>query len=163
MGLHWHPQREGGSPGRQPANLDAQCVLFDEQGCVLEVVHPGRLRNANGSVVHTGDSRDGAGEWDDERIFVFLDALPDSVSALAFLVSSRNGQLFGEVPGATCHLSDRVSEQEWLRLDLTALGNRKEHRIATLRRGPAGWRLLRGTKETKGDESGGTKPNGGSP
>lgn len=139
MGVHWDPQRP--SPGRRPANLDAQCVMFDDQGCVLEVIHPGCLRNANSSVVHAGDSCSGAGEWDEERIFVFLDALPDSVSALAFLVSSASGHVFSEVPGVTCHLSDRITEREWLRVDLTAFGNRKERRIATLRRSPTGWRM----------------------
>lgn len=143
MGLHWHAERSGGNPGR-PANLDAQCVMFDEQGCVLEVIHPGHLSNANGSVVHTGDSQTGDGDWDNERIFVFLEALPDSVCALAFLVSSAGGHPFSQVPGATCHISDRVSEREWLRVDLTALGNRKECRIAMLRRGPAGWQIALG-------------------
>lgn len=139
MGVHWHPQRPRAS--RPPPNLDAQCVMFDEQGCVLEVVHAGHLRNANGSIVHTGESRTGAGEWDDERIFVFLEALPDSVCALAFLVSSTSGHAFNEVQGATCHLSDRLTEREWLRLGLTTLGNSREHRIAMLRCGPAGWRM----------------------
>lgn len=141
MGLHWHPQEPDASGGRGPANLDALCVLFDEEGCVLEVVHPGRLSNANGSVVHTGDSPAGASAWDDERIFVFLEMLPDSVSALAFVVASANGRVFSEIPGASCHVSDRVTEREWIRLDLTALGRHEEHQVATLRRCLAGWQL----------------------
>jgi tellurium resistance protein TerZ len=141
MGLHWHPQEPGARAGRTPANLDASCVLFDEEGRVVEVVHPGRPSNANGSVLHTGDSRTGASEWDDERIFVFLEALPDSVSALAFVVASADGRVFSEVPGASCHVSDRITEREWIRLDLTALGKHGEHRVATLRRGPKGWQI----------------------
>ncbi|OGA48914.1 MAG: hypothetical protein A3F74_18545 [Betaproteobacteria bacterium RIFCSPLOWO2_12_FULL_62_58] len=141
MGLHWHPQEPGASAGRGPANLDALCVLFDQEGRVLEVIHPGHRSNANGSVLHTGDSPTGASEWDDERIFVFLEALPDSVSALAFVVESANGHVFSEIPGASCHVSDRVTEREWIRLDLTALGKRTEYRIATLRRRPAGWQI----------------------
>jgi stress response protein SCP2 len=141
MGLHWHPQEPGANAGRGPANLDALCVLFDDEGRVVEVVHPSRPSNANGSVLHTGDSPTGTSEWDDERIFVFLEALPDSVSALAFVVASANGHLFSEVPGASCHVSDRITEREWIRLDLTALGKHKEHRVATLRRSPAGWQI----------------------
>jgi len=150
MGLHWHPQEPGASAGREPANLDASCVLFDEEGRVVEVVHPGRPSNANGSVLHTGDSPTGASEWDDERIFVFLEALPDSVSALAFVVASANGRVFSEVPGASCHVSDRVTEREWIRLDLTALGKHREHRIATLRRGPAGWEISSDAQGVRG-------------
>lgn len=142
MGLHWHPQEPDASAGRGPANLDASCVLFDEEGCVVEVVRPGRPSNANGSVLHTGDSPAGASEWDDERIFVFLEALPDSVFALSFVVASANGHVFGEVPGAYCHVSDRVTEREWIRLDLTALGKHTEHRVATLRRSAVGWQML---------------------
>jgi len=150
MGLHWHPQESGASAGREPANLDASCVLFDEEGRVVEVVHPGRPSNANGSVLHTGDSPTGASEWDDERIFVFLEALPDSVSALAFVVTSANGRVFSEVPGASCHVSDRVTEREWIRLDLTALGKHREHRIATLRRSPAGWQISPDAQAVRG-------------
>ncbi|MFZ5557451.1 MAG: TerD family protein [Pseudomonadota bacterium] len=150
MGLHWHPQEPGASAGREPANLDASCVLFDEEGRVVEVVHPGRPSNANGSVLHTGDSPTGASEWDDERIFVFLEALPDSVSTLAFVVASANGQVFSEVPGASCHVSDRVTEREWIRLDLTALGKHKEHRVATLRRSPAGWEISSDAQGVRG-------------
>ena len=141
MGLHWHPQQPGASAGRAPANLDALCVLFDEEGRVMEVVHPGRPSNANGSVLHTGDSPTGASEWDDERIFVFLEALPNSVSTLAFVVASANGHVFSEVPGASCHVSDRVTEREWIRLDLTTLGKHTEHSVVTLRRSPAGWQI----------------------
>ena len=74
MGLHWDPPEDGATA--DPADLDTLCVLFDAQGCVLEVIHPGHPRNEDSSVVHTGDSRTGASEWDDERIFVFLAALP---------------------------------------------------------------------------------------
>lgn len=56
MGLRWHPRKAGLGASRQPANLDAQCVMFDKEHRVIEVVHPGHLRNTNGSVLHTGDS-----------------------------------------------------------------------------------------------------------
>jgi stress response protein SCP2 len=139
MGLHWSPQPED-APG-EPGNLDALCLLFDAQGHVLEAVHPGHPRNDNGSVLHTGDSPTGASSWDDERIFVFLDALPGAVSTLLFVVASADGRALGDVPGASCHVSDRVTEHEWIRADLTALGPRTSHCVATLQRGAAGWTL----------------------
>jgi tellurium resistance protein TerZ len=144
MGLHWDPPREGAT---DPGNLDALCILFDAQGRVLEAIYPGNPRNANGSVLHTGDSPTGASVWDDERIFVFLEAVPAAVSTIAFVVASANGHTFGEVPGASCHVSDRVTEHAWIRLELTALGHQTIHGIATLRRGPAGWELSKGAQE----------------
>ncbi|MCC7485088.1 MAG: tellurium resistance TerZ family protein [Burkholderiales bacterium] len=141
MGLHWHPPQPEPGAKRQAADLDALCVTFDAEGRVLDTVHPNRTRNENGSIVHTGDSRTGAGAWDDERIFVFLEALPPSVSALEFAVTSANDRVLAEVPGASCHVSDRVSEFEWIRVDLTALGAHRACRVATLRREPGGWRI----------------------
>jgi tellurium resistance protein TerZ len=141
MGLHWHPQKDQATAGKHPANLDALCVLFDAEGRALEVVHPGHRRNANGSVVHTGDSPTGASEWDDERIFVFLEELPEAVSALAFIVVSVTGRVFRDIPGAFCHVSDRGTERELLRFDLTARADRTAQCAATVHRGPTGWTI----------------------
>jgi stress response protein SCP2 len=138
MGLHWYP-----SSGA-PADLDAFCILCDVHGRVLDVIHPGHPRTADGSVVHTGDSRDGASSWDDERIFVFLDALPATVALLAFAVASVTGQPFDQVPEAVCHVSDRISEAEWVRIELTALAGRTLHVVASLRRERERWRLCAG-------------------
>ena len=117
MGLHRDVQQDGVTVS---ADLDAVCVLFGKQRRVLEVIHPGHPRNSDGSVVHTGDSRTGAREWDNERIFVFLDALPAAVSALIF-IGGTGSRGFIEVLGASCHVSDHATEREWVRLDLTAL------------------------------------------
>jgi len=139
MGLHWDPPSIGVT--NQAADLDALCVLFDSHARVLEVVHPGHPRSVDGSVVHTGDSRTGASSWDDERIFVFLEALPEEVSELAFIVSSASGQAFNEVPGAYCHISDHVSEAAWTRIDLTSLFGHTACTVAILRRAEAGWKI----------------------
>jgi stress response protein SCP2 len=139
MGLHWDPPEEG--VGAVPENLDALCVLLDEKRRVLEIIHPGHPRNATGSVIHTGDSNTGASEWDDERIFVFLEALPQEVHALAFVVVSVTGCVFDEIRGAYCHVSDRVTEREWVRQELTGLRGQTAHCMATLYRSPGGWTI----------------------
>jgi stress response protein SCP2 len=123
-------------------------MIYDAQGRLLETIHGGRPRNANESVVHTGDSRNGASRWDDERIFVFADALPQSVERLAFVVVCANRGAFCEVPGATCHVTDHSSEHEWLRMDLTALRYRS-FTAATLRRTSRGWSLAAGRDEAQ--------------
>ncbi|MEO8441415.1 MAG: TerD family protein [Betaproteobacteria bacterium] len=139
MGLHWDPPADGITA--DSADLDAVCVLFDAQGCVLEVIHAGHLRNADGSIIHTGDSRTGASAWDDERIFVFLEALPAAVSALTFLVISATGCALHEVRGAFCHISDRGSEYLWVRRELATLAGCSVYAVATLHRGVAGWSI----------------------
>jgi stress response protein SCP2 len=149
MGVHWDPPGQGATDGRNPANLDALCVLFDAEDHVLEIVHPGHPRNDNGSVVHTGDSPTGASEWDDERIFVFLEALPEDVASLAFVVASAAGHAFSEIPGAYCHVSDRVTEHEWIRQELASPGPHTTHCVAVLHRGPAGWKISPDTQTVR--------------
>ncbi len=139
MGLQWDPPN-GAVPG-QPADLDALCVLFDADGRVVEVIHPGQLRSTDGSVIHTGDSRNGTGDWDDERVFVFLEALPQSVSKVSFVVVSATGKSFDVIPSAHCHVSDQVSDIPWVCVDLTALCGRTIHIVAALCRDAAGWQF----------------------
>jgi len=143
MGLRWAPPPEQ-RRSLEPANLDAMCVLLDARARRLEMVYPGRPTNANGSVIHTGDSRSGASSWDDERVFVFLDALPAAVHSLVFGVVSSNGRSFGDVPDASCHLSDYMMEDELLSVELTALGPLREYCVATLQRVPSGWVMEEG-------------------
>ena len=144
MGLHWSPTEPDASGATKPANLDAMCALLDTNGHTLEVIRPARPRNANGSNIHTGDSATGASEWDDERIFVFLDVLPQAVHALAFVVASVDGRPFCDIAGASCHISDHRTEDELIRVDLTALGHKTAHCVATLRRTPTGWQVYSG-------------------
>lgn len=139
MGLHWDPPQEGVVV--DPEDLDALCMLLDAQYRVLEVIHPGHPRNANGSVMHTGDSLTGASAWDDERIFVFLEALPEVVSTLAFVVVSATGNAFSGIRGASCHISDRITEHKWVKHELTALGQYAVYCVATLSRSPTGWKI----------------------
>lgn len=145
MGLHWDPPREGSDD--PSTDLDALCTLYDAQNQVLEVIHPGHTRGAEGSVIHTGDSKTGASTWDDERIFVFLQGLPAQVSKLAFVVASTSGRPFDAVRGAICHLSDHDDDSELLRIDLTTLVGKRSHTVAIVRRGPAGWHLGGGCKD----------------
>jgi len=144
MGLHWDPPEAGVTA--DVADLDALCVLLDGQGRELEAVYPARPRNVNGSVIHTGDSRTGASEWDHEQIIVFLEALPETVAALAFVVASVTGHAFSEVRGARCHVSDRVTERAWVRIELTALDGDTPHGVATLHRSPTGWKISGGAQ-----------------
>jgi stress response protein SCP2 len=137
FGVHWTPS----ASAAEAPDLDALCHLYDAQGRLHEAVHKDRPRNLNDSVVHTGDSRDGASRWDDERVFVFTDAVPQAVTSIAFIVRSADRRAFHEVPGAVCHLTHPASEHEWLRIDLTALRGRRSFKVATLQRKDCSWSL----------------------
>lgn len=141
MGLHWDPPEKGANS--DPVDLDALCVLFDRQSSIVDIVHPGNPGSIEGAVLHTGDSKTGAGEWDDERVFVFLHALPDSVSAVSFVVASPVGRSFGNVRGASCHVSDHLTDHELVRVLFSAGDQRTTHFVATLRRSGAGWTIYR--------------------
>jgi stress response protein SCP2 len=130
MSLRW---RAGGA-----GDLDALCLLQAADGRVLEVIHPGHERNANGSVVHTGDSSALEGRWNDERIFVFLDALPCSVAKLSFVVAGADSRM-GRFSGAVCQFSDRISEQEIHWHELDARETRSSLVVATLTRCGGTW------------------------
>lgn len=138
MGLHWEPRQ--GAQG-YVADLDAACIVFDAQGRTLDVVHPGHLRSADGSVVHTGDSQTGGAAWDNERIFVFLEALSTEVSALAFVVVNVTSGAAGRIAGASCHVSDRRSGRERVRIDLSTLGASGACCVALLCRSRLGWQI----------------------
>ncbi|MDP1536838.1 MAG: TerD family protein [Burkholderiales bacterium] len=139
MGLHWDPPEEG--VNLHPENLDALCVLFDQEQQIVEIIHPGNPRSTNGSVIHTGDSRTGASKWDDERIFVFLEALPANVTTLLFIVASATGSPIRKVRGASCHISDHATEYQWVNIELTTLDTQTTYCVATLSRSPSGWEM----------------------
>jgi tellurium resistance protein TerZ len=146
VGLRWDPAENGRHAFDPPVDLDVSCVLFDEDGRVVEIVHPRRPRNANNSVIHTGDSTTGAGRWDDESIFIFPEAVPEPVSSLTFVVAGVNGGSFDPVPRASCHVSDRVTESERLRVELNDIAPGSVHCVATLYRSESGWKIHSGAK-----------------
>jgi len=149
MGLHWDPPKR--SATASTADLDALCVLFDAEDRVLEVVHPGNERAADNCVIHTGDSKNGSSAWDDERIFVFLEALPATVRKIAFVVLSQTDCPFDRVGGAYGHISDRITETELLRVELTLLKGKTGHAIATVQRNASGWRIVECEPSLTGD------------
>jgi stress response protein SCP2 len=72
-------------------------------------------------------------------VFVFLDALPDTVAALGFVVVSASRHPFNEVPGASCHLTDHVTDDVHVRVDLSALDSQEAAWISTLLRSGQAW------------------------
>ena len=150
MGLGWDvvkPKKRGflGLGGGAPADidLDASCVAFAAGGRHLETVYFGQLTGLKGAVKHGGDNLTGAGEGDDERIYVDLTQLPAEVQTLVFTVNSFRGQTFDQVENAFCRVVDQGGgkEDEVARLNLGEQGSHTGLVMVKVARGGSGWQL----------------------
>ena len=136
LGLGWDPARRGRS-----IDLDASVIAFDASGRDLESVYFGHQTGLRGAIRHGGDNLTGAGEGDDEQIWVRLSAVPPEVTALVFTINSYRGHKFTEVSRAFCRLLDDRG-MEMVRYDLTNSEPRTGVIIAALLRTPAGtWEM----------------------
>ena len=92
MGLGWDAIKSKGFFGfggkTESVDLDASVVMFDESNRPVDVVWFRQLKSKDGSIVHTGDNRTGAGDGDDEQINVDLSNVPANVKSLVFTVNS---------------------------------------------------------------------------
>ncbi|TSA86854.1 hypothetical protein FNU79_06645 [Deinococcus detaillensis] len=114
MGLGWDA-----AGGKGSIDLDAGCLLFDEEFKHLETVFFMRLNSSNKSVRHSGDNLTGAGEGDDEVIFVELSKLPERAAHLVFVVNAFSGHKFSDVKRAFCRLFVTETKQELAHFDLS--------------------------------------------
>jgi tellurium resistance protein TerZ len=145
MGLGWDAVKSGGFFGfgskSKEIDLDASCILFDEQGNQADVVWFRQLRSKDGSVTHTGDNRTGAGDGDDEQIIVDLTRVPAHVKSLVFTVNSFTGQNFSQIDNATCRIVNAANNQEIARFNLTTLGAHNAQIMAKIYRHGSEWKM----------------------
>jgi tellurium resistance protein TerZ len=150
MGLGWDVAQGRGlfnlgsifGGGKEEAiDLDASCVLFDESKRAVDVVWFRQLKSRDGSIVHTGDNRTGAGDGDDEQIIVDLRSVPAHVKSLVFTVNSFTGQDFSRVANAFCRLVDIGSGREIARYDLSVQGGHTAQVMAKLYRHDGEWKM----------------------
>ena len=146
MGLGWDVAKSkgffgfGGGQG-QPVDLDASVVLFDDSNRPVDVVWFRQLKSKDGSIVHTGDNRTGAGDGDDEQIVVDLRSVPPTVKSLVFTVNSFTGQNFSTVENAFCRIFDTNSNKEIARYDLSVQGSHTAQIMAKLYRHNGEWKM----------------------
>jgi tellurium resistance protein TerZ len=145
MGLGWDVAKKGGFFGfgskGDPVDLDASVVLFDDASRPVDVVWFRQLKSRDGSVMHTGDNRTGAGDGDDEQIIVDLHTVPANVKSLVFTVNSFTGQNFSTVENAYCRLLDTGSGKEIARYDLSVQGSHTAQIMAKLYRHNGEWKM----------------------
>lgn len=145
MGLGWDAMKTKGFLGfggkTQEIDLDASCILFDEQGKQTDAAWFRQLKSKDGSVVHTGDNRTGAGDGDDEQISVDLTAVPANVKSLVFTVNSFTGQNFSQIENATCRIVNASDNKEIARFNLSTLGAHNAQIMAKLYRHGDEWKM----------------------
>ncbi|SUO94379.1 TerD family protein [Suttonella ornithocola] len=145
MGLGWDAVKKKGIfgmfSGNQEIDLDASCLLFDENKQPVDVVFFNHLKSEDGSITHTGDNRTGDGDGDDEQIIVDLERVPASVKALVFTVNNYTGQDFSQVENAFCRLVDQSNNQEIARYNLSAQGNHNAQIMAKVYRYNGKWKM----------------------
>lgn len=150
MGLGWDAARDEktGFLGRlfgagegESIDLDASCLLFDEQGQLLDAVWFRQLCSKDGSIVHTGDNRTGDGEGDDEQIKVDLAKVPAHVKSLVFTVNNYTGQDFSRVENAFCRIVNGANQAEIARYDLSCQGSHNAMVMAKVYRHNNAWKM----------------------
>ena len=145
MGLGWDAVKSKGFLGfggsAQEIDLDASCIMFDEQGNPVDAVWFRQLKSKDGSIVHTGDNRTGDGDGDDEQIIVDLTKVPSSVKSLVFTVNSFTGQNFSQVENATCRIVNASNNSEVARFNLTTLGSHNAQIMAKIYRHGGEWKM----------------------
>ncbi len=146
MGLGWDAVKKSGGffgfgGGSTEIDLDASCLLFDENKQVLDSVWFRQLRSRDGSITHTGDNRTGDGDGDDEQIIVNLNSVPANIKSLVFTVNSFTGQDFSQVANAFCRIVDKSSGKEIARYDLSVQGRHSAQIMAKLYRHNGEWKM----------------------
>ena len=146
MGLGWDAVKSKGFLGlggekSVDIDLDASCILFDDQGNQVDAVWFRQLKSHDGSVLHTGDNRTGDGDGDDEQIVVDLTRVSANVSSLIFTVNSFTGQNFSQIENATCRIVNASNNQEVARFNLSTLGLHNAQIMAKLYRNNGEWKM----------------------
>jgi tellurium resistance protein TerD len=118
LGAGWDVSQMGSD-----ADLDIFSILLDENGKISAVgdVIFYNNRSLNGLTL-SGDNRTGAGEGDDEQIFIDLGSVPDRIKRIVTGVSIFDAvarrQTFGMIDNAYIRLVNKDTDQELARFNL---------------------------------------------
>lgn len=122
VGLGWDTNRYDGG---YDFDLDAAAFLLGTDGKVssdYDFVFYNNLTHSSESVIHQGDNLTGAGDGDDEQIFVDLTKVPQNIDKIAFTVTIHDAdarrQNFGQVSNSFIRIFNEENEEELIRYDL---------------------------------------------
>ncbi|MDR1462211.1 MAG: TerD family protein [Azoarcus sp.] len=145
MGLGWDAVKKKGFFGflnkEQEIDLDASCLMFDDNKVLSDAIWFRQLRSKDGSIQHTGDNRTGDGDGDDEQIIVDLARVPANIKSLVFTVNSFTGQDFSQVANAFCRIVDGSTGNELARYDLSVQGSHSAQIMAKVYRHNDEWKM----------------------
>lgn len=155
VGLGWDEiQQKRGlfAPKPQDIDCDAFAILLGYDGHLLNhatkltecTVFFNNLRWSNGSIQHMGDNLTGAGEGDDEQIFVDLNSVPNDVGCIVFAVNIyeafKRNQHFGMIRNAFIRVVDYDRGVELCRFNLSEnYANQTALIAGDIIRTPDGW------------------------
>lgn len=158
VGLGWDevPQKRGFfAPKPQDIDCDAFAILLGYDGKLLNhatdlkqcTVFFNNLTWPGGSIQHMGDNLTGAGDGDDEQIFVDLQRVPREVGTIVFAVNiykalERN-QHFGMIRNAFIRVVDHERNIELCKFNLNENYNNMTALVAgALMRTDSGWEFI---------------------
>ncbi len=123
IGLGWEVRSFEG----ERVDMDASCFLLDREGMTREdedFIFYNNLKGCEGAVRHTGDNRTGAGDGDDETIYLDLNGLPFDIEQAIFVVSIYQGyerdQTFSQVRNTFLRVTNQETGHEICRFDIDA-------------------------------------------
>jgi len=122
----------GGSP-KQDIDCDASAIMCCNGGkleggnvqnaLTKDIVYFGNLSHSSGCVKHMGDNLTGAGEGDDEQIFVSLQDVPSKYEKMVFVVNiyqaRERKQHFGMISNAFIRIVDADTNRELCKFNLS--------------------------------------------
>ena len=143
LGAGWDISRNGAD-----FDLDIAAFLLDSNNKFNTVSNVIFFNNPNGQgVTLSGDNRTGAGDGDDERLLIDLQAIDSNIAKIAFVVTIHNAQAkrqtFGMIDNSYVRLLDAENnEKELCRFNLKEDGSTSTSVIfAELFRDGFGWQF----------------------
>ncbi|BAV05949.1 tellurium resistance protein TerZ [Filimonas lacunae] len=111
IGVNWGAIEHKGLFGKstkEAVDLDASCILFDDNKNQLDLVYFRNLKSKDGAVKHSGDDLtgdiDGDDGLDNEIITVDFSKLNTGVTQIAFVLNSFRGHDFSTIPFASIRI-----------------------------------------------------------
>ncbi len=108
-----------------PVDVDMSCFLLGKDDLTrkdTDFVFYNNVTGSEGAVRHTGDSRSGAGDGDDETIIIDLNGVPFDIMKIIFCITIHDGDMldlgFNQVRDAFLRIMNYETGQELIRYDL---------------------------------------------
>ena len=139
VGVGWDVAR-----GMRVFDLDLYAALLNEKGGIVKKVYFGNLSEPG--IKLSGDNLTGAGDGDDETIYLDFNKIPQNISKVVFSVIIYRGkdrhQHFSDVSNAYVSLTDESAShsQQLVRYDLSSNGgDNTAVKVAEIHKTTTGW------------------------